>query len=522
VLASGGGIVAALRYHEDTKHVRGRLRRAPAVADPDERPYPYTSYGSAPLLPFPRDLAPSAMGTMSALAPEPALPPGEDRVLDVASVARLCFLANGVVRGPHPTEPGRDRRAAACTGALYHIELYVVCGDLPGLAAGVYHFDARENGLRLLRSGDHRALLHQATAHQPATVTAPAVLVCTSTPWRNAWRYGDRAYRHVFWDAGTVLAHLTAAARADRLPARIVLGFVDALVAAVLGIDPARELVVALVPVGCSARSVALQPPGAAELPRMPADAMGSVPDVPVIRAVHAASSLSSPEEVLRWRVRAAGRSMAPRRSEVGPPSPSTPAAGAVTGPSLEAVVRRRGSARAFADAPIGREALTAILRPVVGGLEADYMSGRGGLLTDCRLLVHRVEGLAPGVYGLRDGGPALTPLRLADLRSTATSAALGQPQAGQAAADVVMSADLPVVLAAMGDRGYRAAQLTAGVLAGRLYLAAYATGLAATGLTFFDDELAGLVGAPARAAMLMLVAVGTPRRREEGRDRGS
>ena len=71
----------------------------------------------------------------------------------------------------------------------------------------MYHYGAHDNGLRRLRSGDYRSLLAEATGAAPSIIEAPAVVVATSTFWRNAWRYQARAYRHVYWDLGTTLAN---------------------------------------------------------------------------------------------------------------------------------------------------------------------------------------------------------------------------------------------------------------------------------------------------------------------------
>jgi len=77
----------------------------------------------------------------------------------------------------------------ACTGALYEVELYLVCGDLGGLEAGVYHFSPGDFGLRKLRGGDYRGVLVEATAGEPAIAHAPLIIVCTCIYWRNAWKY---------------------------------------------------------------------------------------------------------------------------------------------------------------------------------------------------------------------------------------------------------------------------------------------------------------------------------------------
>ena len=116
-------------------------------------------------------------------------------------------------------------RAAACTGALYHIDLYVVNGALPDLDAGVHHFGAHDFSLRRLRAGDHRDVLVQATARDAAVASAPALLVLTSTFWRNAWKYESRAYRHAFWDSGTISLTARRDGRSDAR-ARLLTAFV--------------------------------------------------------------------------------------------------------------------------------------------------------------------------------------------------------------------------------------------------------------------------------------------------------
>src|SRR5205085_8736673 len=120
------------------------------------------------------------------------LGPTGPAVLGRAMLARLAYFSNGVTR----VLRRMPFRAAACTGALYHIELYLACGDLPDLEAGVYHYGAHDNALRLLRRGDFRAALVSATGAEEHIVQAPAIAALTSTWWRNAWKYQSRAYRH--------------------------------------------------------------------------------------------------------------------------------------------------------------------------------------------------------------------------------------------------------------------------------------------------------------------------------------
>src|SRR6185295_17906615 len=117
---------------------------------------------------------------------------------------------------------------------------------------------AIDHTLRRVRAGDFRAALVEATGQEQAVAAAPVVLAMTSTFWRNAWRYRERAYRHAFWDAGTSLSHILAVAASAGVGTRLVFGYADPQVDALLGVDGVRESTVALVALG---RSDAATPP---------------------------------------------------------------------------------------------------------------------------------------------------------------------------------------------------------------------------------------------------------------------
>src|SRR5437016_14131838 len=125
----------------------------------------------------------------------------------------------------------------------------------------MYHFNPADVSLRLLRKGDFRRNLAQATAMEPAVVHAPATISCTGTYWRNAWKYQARTYRHFGWDNGTLLANLLAVSTALGLPARVVCGFLDRSVNGLLDVDPQREVAFSLVALGHVA---AIPPPSPA------------------------------------------------------------------------------------------------------------------------------------------------------------------------------------------------------------------------------------------------------------------
>src|ERR1700716_1623774 len=238
----------AWNYHNATKHSYASIRTNAHSLDFANQPLPFKIYATIDPLPLPRDVRQTGVAALSAIAG--SVPGQSEAAPDLEAVAQLLYLSAGITR--HKKYPGGEIyfRAAACTGALYEVELYLVCGDLAGLPPGVYHFAPAEFGLRKLRAGDYRKLLVEATADEPAIALAPLTMVCTGTYWRNAWKYQERTYRHFGWDNGTLLANLLALATALGLPAKVVCGFVDATVNGLLDVDSQREVAFSLVPLG--------------------------------------------------------------------------------------------------------------------------------------------------------------------------------------------------------------------------------------------------------------------------------
>jgi nitroreductase len=84
----------------------------------------------------------------------------------------------------------------------------------------------------------------------------------------------------------------------------------------------------------------------------------------------------------------------------------------------------------------------------------------------------------------------------------------LGQSLFSDASAVFFLMTNLQSVLRSLGNRGYRASQFEAGIIAGKIYLAAYALGIGASGSTFFDDAVTE-VFSPHASKMNTMIAVG-------------
>ncbi len=497
---------AALRYHDTTKHSYASVRNNQHSLDFNNQPIPFKIYPTLEPSPLPSELRQTGVAALSAISE--IIPPQTNASPDLEAIAQLLYLSAGITR--HRKYPGGEIyfRAAACTGALYEVELYLVSGELPNLEAGVYHFAAAEFGLRRLRAGDYRSALIEATANEPAIAHAPLTIVCTATYWRNAWKYQDRTYRHFGWDNGTLLANLLAVGTALGLPAKVVCGFVDNTMNRLLDVDPQREVAFSLVPLG-----YASAPPG-----QLPAnlDPLGleTVPlsrheiDYPLMREMHAASSLVSPEEVARWRGGTPLAHFPPPTGRVVELQPLSDAA--MPRDPIEQVILRRGSSRRFARTPITLAQLSTMLDRATRGVPADFLDPAGSQLNHLYLIVNAVEDLEPGAYVFHRGRGVLECLKPGDFRDQAGYLGLQQALPADAAADVFFLADLRPILQRYGNRGYRAVQLEAGIIGGKLYLAAYAQRLGATGLTFFDDDVTAFFSPHAEGkSAIFLVALG-------------
>jgi len=444
--------------------------------DWSNKPEPFKIYPDLPVTPLPRDFPVPTMDALAAISGEVAAA----APLDLERLAALLFFSAGVTR--RQTYPGGGVmyfRAAPSTGALFQTEVYVVAGDVTGLAAGVYHFSPGDFALRQLRADDFRGALAIAAADEDLA-SRPAVIALTAIYWRNTWKYQARGYRHLFWDSGTMLANLLAAATALALPARGVTGFVDIEVNGLLAVDPEKEGTLFLAPVGAPAMP-APSPPVVATITPSAIPLSDAEVDYPLLRDAYANSALDSEAEVMAWREADGRPSSAAAGTLVALPPPRPRA-----GRTLADTILARGSTREFSGAAIGAEELSTALWHATRGWRADVPSG----LVDLYLTVHAVEGIEPGAYSYHPAAHALELLKRGDFREQAAYLCLEQALGGMSSATVFFLADLDALLETYGNRGYRLANLEAGLLGGRLYLAAYAERFGATGLTFYDRDV--------------------------------
>ena len=515
---ANAAIETALRYHEATKHSEASLRGDAFGLDWANQPRPFKIYRDLESVTLPADAlspesdAPPALETLAVTADDIRAEGTRECVPNLEILARVLHLSAGITK--RKSTPGGEIyfRAYPNTGGLYHIDIYLLTGDLPDLPAGVYHFGPHDFSLHRLRAGDYRAVLLEASGDHARLACAPVIAISVSTYWRNAWKYRTRTYRHCFWDAGTLHANLIAVAGVEGLSPMTVLGFADSTVARLLGLDPKREAALTLTALGHSTSAAPAAPP-LSELVLETLPQSGSEIDYPMIGEMHVASSLSSGAEAAAWRGGMPEPEASAGHGEVHALEP-TPA-GDLPALSFAELVRKRGSTRVFDRArAVSFEALSMVLDRATRPIPADMLEPPGTTLLELYLIVNAVDGMRPGSYYYRRREAALELLQEGNFRDAAGRLDLGQDLAADAAVNVYTLCALPAILERFGNRGYRAAQLEGGIIGGRLYLGAYAQGFGATGLTFFDDEVTEFFSPHASGKSVMfLVALGYPDR---------
>jgi SagB-type dehydrogenase family enzyme len=404
-----------------------------------------------PTIELPRDWPSVDAPATTVLAGRSVAPPA---AVDINGLVRLLHLSAGVVRVRAPRPPYTRPwlfRAAGSAGGRFPLELYVSARGVDGLPDGVHWYDP--------------------VAHALVQVGPPAdgdctTLIVTGIPWRTSWKYAERGYRHIYWDAGSMLAQTLALAESAGFRPRLWTRFADAEVSALVGADGVEEFPLALV--GLGEGNPAIGPHGDARR-----GSVGDAPtEFPLITLAQHAGDLD----------------------DLGDPWPATALVpGDVPGSDdLETVILRRGSARRMdPDASVAREVFDFSLAASLRETRVPHF-----------IAVHAVDGVEPGIYRWPDLDQ---PVRRGTVRDELLRAC-GDQDLGRDATFVVMGAiDIEVV----DDRGYREAQLDAGIIEGRLHLAAYALGIGASGMTFLDSEIEGLLGAP--LAALLFTCVGVP-----------
>ncbi len=495
-------------YHENTKHSELSVRQSHHHLDWENRPQAFKVYVSAPLTALPTNFPHPSLGALTTVSS--LEPPKQVTSISVETLAELLFFAAGLTREMKFPTGTFYMRAASATGALYPIELYVICQDMPGLRAGVYHFGPGDFALTEIRGGDYRLELSLEAGGSKTIASSPLTIAFTSLAWRNAWKYQARSYRHWFWDSGVIAANLLATGISAGLPMQLVMGFDDARVDLLLGLDEKKEATVALAPAGIGLASPPQkQPEGLSRTRLETLPVSKKEAQYPEIWTAHQASSLAE-REVSDW-VKSGGALKEPTSATQGPKYPLQRSDGTAREMTLKEVILQRGSTRQFLREPIGFAQLSAVLRTSTHGIPFDFLKV-GDSLLETYLIANAVEALPSGAYFFNRQDDTLEQLKSGQFQKLSGYLCLEQPLFADASAVIFLMTDFGRVLTRYGNRGYRAAQFEGGVVLGKLYLSAYALGIGASGTTFYDDAVTEFFSPHAESKSTMVaVGIGLP-----------
>ena len=490
-----------IAYHDRTKHQPERYANGPGGLDWANQPDPFRRFEGAPAFRLPlagSDATPPAAALFGAATVTP-------RPFTLEALGLFLELSLGLSARKEFGGSSWYLRMNPSSGNLHPTEAYAVLPVLAGLAggAGVYHYAPRQHAL------EQRARWLPAATPDPSGFHVGLTSVC----WREAWKYGERAFRYCQHDVGHALGALRFAAAALGWRVQLLPDLADAALARLLGLDRKEDFGDAepetpelLVRVVVNNRAATNPPPAASNA----GDWFGranrlsdSHVEWPVIAEAIAASE------------RNAGNLNPLQPGNLGDWSPPTPPACAHSARQL--IGQRRSAVDFDGVTHLAKESFLAILdttlpRPAASPFDVWPFPPRVHLV----LFVHRISGLVPGLYLWLRAPADAAALRRAfradlgfelvtdsampaplyrldggDLRDFARALSCGQDIAADGAFSLGMLARFAPVLRERGAGAYRELFWEAGLIGQALYLAAEAAGVRGTGIgCYFDDVL--------------------------------
>lgn len=514
-------------YHERTKHHFHRFAASLGYMDWATQPDPFRRYDGAALvrLPLPesgRELAYWQLYVDQSVKPAP---------LAIDSISILFRYALSLTAWKSAQGTRWSLRANPSSGNLHPTEGYAVLPAIDGLheSPGVYHYVPREHGLE--RRGEVAPAVW--TALTRAFPESSFLVGLTSVFWREAWKYGERAFRYCQHDVGHALGALRFAAAALGWKLRLLDRTSDSAASRLLGLDrdadyPGAERE--------HPELLAVVMPHARADPQELSLSEGPVREVAAAQWYGTANVLS-PDHTVEWPViDEVARATSNPGTAFEEDSSGYPAEGEL----FESPVRSGSFAaervilgRRSAVSMDGSTAISAVtffrmlgrLVPTRGERQMPWDAIPWRPRIHLGLFVHRVNGLAPGLYALvRDAAkldelrgimgpdflwqrPASCPrglslylLKEGDCRALAASVSCGQDIAGDGAFSLGMIADYLDSLLAHGAAFYRNLFWEAGLVGQVLYLEAEEAGIRSTGIgCYFDDPVHEVFGIKSR-----------------------
>ena len=531
---SDDALDSVYRYHDGTKHHVHRFARSLGYLDWASQPRPFRAFAETPTVPlYPSpdaaadDYAPTAV-TFAELGHRPVVA----APLSAALVGDVLRHSLGLSAWKQADPARWPLRVNPSSGNLHPTEAYVVCGSLPSVAdtPGVYHYAPDRHLLEQRCAFDDEAWRAALGERQDVLF-----VVLTSIHWREAWKYGERAFRYCQHDLGHAVAAVSFAAalvgwRATMLPA-----FSHRAIAALAGLDRDEDFVDAEREEPGCVIALSLRD----SLPVSEAMAQALVLAVTGGRWSGQASQLSEDHVTWSFIDEVATATEQPARTDILASPPAAPRqSDAAHGPPVDAraLVLQRRSAVAFdGRATLDRATFLGMLARVLPAAAPPWDSAWWTPRVHLVLFVHRVDDVAPGVYMLVRDPRVLDQLRAAcrqelvweqadellplwrlsrqDARAMAARLSCNQDIAADSYFSLGMLAEFDESLQTYGPSFYRQLFWETGMVGQALYLEAEAAGARATGIgCFFDDDVHELLGFTSHAFQsLYHFTVGAP-----------
>jgi SagB-type dehydrogenase family enzyme len=245
-VADKGGKMSGIgdKFHQETKYEPSRMPgHKPAW---DAKPTLYKEYPQAHKIEFVSFEPSQPMSLDRALKQRKSIRDFQQKPISKGQLSYLLWASTGIQR----IEDGYEFRTAPSAGALYPIETYVIANDVRKLETGVYHYSVRTHHLEQLNQCELRQEIATAALGQGMCARAAAVFVWSAIFERCKWKYGQRAYRYIYLDAGHIAENLALASVSLNLGSCEIGALYDNQVNAILGIDGTEESVLCMAAVG--------------------------------------------------------------------------------------------------------------------------------------------------------------------------------------------------------------------------------------------------------------------------------
>jgi len=231
------------KYQQETKYYRNRFGDGP---DWSLQPDPYKSYPDNPKIELPKQNNIKTETLNYAILNRRSIRDFSKKPLSKEQLSYLIWASTGIQR----KERGFEYRTAPSAGALYPIETYVVINNVKNIAQGVYHYNIESNHLEEIKKGDHRSAIAEAALNQPMCYHAAAVFIWTAIFNRSKCKYGQRAYRYIYLDAGHIAENLALSATSINLGTCQIAALYDDEINQIIDIDGITESTIYLSVVG--------------------------------------------------------------------------------------------------------------------------------------------------------------------------------------------------------------------------------------------------------------------------------